>query len=239
MILGIMQPYFFPYLGYFELIARSERWVVFDTVNFQPKSWMSRNRVLHPSSGWQYINMTIAAASQNQLIKDVALHNPADDARKIAGQLAHYKKKAPFYAEVLEIIERTFSGGASASLVALNVAAMAETCRYLGVVFEPVLASSMDMSTFSVSHPGQWALEISTLLGAHTYINPPGGKSIFRPEEFKERNIKLAFTRLNNFSYESPGYSFEPHLSVIDVMMWNSPEDIRQALTQSDLEYAW
>lgn len=238
MILGVMQPYFFPYLGYFELIARSDRWVVFDIVNFQPKSWMIRNRILHPNSGWQYVNVNTANGSQNRLIKDIILLNPNADSQKIAGQLTHYKKKAPFYAEVSQILKRAFANLSSASLTDINVAAITEICCYLDISFEPILASSLNINTLSICHPGQWSLEISTLLGASMYINPPGGKDIFKPEEFKARNIKLAFTRMNDFKYECPGYTFEPNLSIIDVMMWNDPKDIKAVLTRQNLEYA-
>ena len=90
-----MQPYFFPYLGYFELIARVDRWVVFDVVQYNAKSWMNRNRILHPKEGWQYITVPVEKAPRGTLIRDIRVKDMVDSRERVLGQMVHYKKKAP------------------------------------------------------------------------------------------------------------------------------------------------
>ena len=237
MIAGIMQPYFFPYIGYFDLIFRSDVWVVFDIAQFQPKSWMYRNRMLHPTKGWQYISVTLSGKSQNMCICDVFLSDPFADCQKIIRQLEHYKKRAPFYSNVISLVHEAFSRATSKKLVDLNVACLAAVCEHLKIEFQPVVASTEQFPLAEIQHPGQWALEISACLGADTYINPPNGRPLFRPQEFHERGIHLAFTELSKVVYDCTPYTFEPHLSILDVLMWNSPDQIRNYLRQSELTF--
>ena len=237
MIAGIMQPYFFPYIGYFDLIYRADTWVVFDIAQFKPRSWMSRNRMLHPAHGWQYIAVTLSGKSQNMNICDVTLCDPLADCEKIKRQLMHYKKKAPFYQNVIELLDKAFAEAKSEKLSDINVSSLNVVCKYLGIEFQPIIASERRFSIPAIEHPGQWALEISAALGAETYINPPNGRPIFRPEEFKSRGIHLAFTELFEWEYSCAIYTFEPHLSVLDVLMWNSPDAVINHLGKTELEF--
>lgn len=222
--LGIMQPYFFPYLGYFELIARTDQWVVFDVVQYKTKSWMNRNRILHPTKGWQYMGVPIQKAPRETLIKNIIVKDLSASLERILGQLQHYKKHAPYFREVVALITRAFSTVQSSRLVDINIATMTETCLYLSIPFNWSLCTEMNLQLNDVNHPGQWALRISEQLGATLYLNPPGGREIFNKEEWDEAGIKLEFTTLSSFTYECPTYKFIEHLSILDVLMWNSPK---------------
>ena len=226
MKLGIMQPYFFPYVGYFDCIYKTDRWIVFDVVQYTPKSWMTRNRILHPSSGWQYIKVPVKKHKRFAKIKDIKVKAPEEAKERIAGQLQHYKKKAPYFRQVLGLVEDAFSRRLSDSLVDINIAAMAAVCERIEIPFEYEVLSKMGIELPEIEHPGQWALEISHALRADTYINPPGGRELFRSEEFKRRDINLEFAKLVSFEYSCPGYAFIPHLSILDVLMWNAPESV-------------
>lgn len=229
--LGIMQPYFFPYLGYFDLINRTDRWIVFDVVKYGPKSWMNRNRILHPKEGWQYVTVPVDKHSGEGLIRDVQLLNPVAAHARCRGQLEHYRAgRAPFYSAVVRLLDESFDGRAGDRLVDLNVSSLAVTCAYLGIGFSAVRLSEMALNLPEIRHPGQWALEIAALLGAGSYVNPPGGKEIFRQHEWDERGIRLAFTELVEFSYPTGSYRFVEHLSILDVLMWNSPETVKNYL---------
>lgn len=92
--LGIMQPYFFPYIGYFQLIAAVQRGLVFDIVKYKRKSWMNRNRVLDSKGDWQYISVPVCV-SEGALIKDATIIDLACAHRRITNQLEHYRGKAP------------------------------------------------------------------------------------------------------------------------------------------------
>ena len=226
-----MQPYFFPYLGHFALIANVDRWVVFDVTQYTPKTWMNRNRILHPKHGSMYVTLPLAGSSQNSLIKDVCVLNPASSFASIKGKLSHYRKNAPHYATVVELVDRSFGGVSSRSLVALNVAGLKDVCGYLGIRFEYSICSEMDLDLSGVEHPGQWALAISRQLGADAYINPLGGAELFRPGEFADAGIRLSFLTMPPLIYETGPYEFVPNLSILDVLMWNTPDTVMTAIS--------
>ncbi|MBF0169637.1 MAG: WbqC family protein [Nitrospinae bacterium] len=226
MILGVMQPYFFPHLAYFDLIRRSDRWIVFDTVQYQPKSWMNRNRILHPKSGWQYIHAPVAKAPRFAPIAAQRVKDCAEAKRRVVAQLGHYRKKAPHYDAVVSLVEETFSGMASDRLVELNVRGMAAVCARLGIAFDPELFSAMHLSLPPINAPGEWALEICSALGADEYINPPGGRGLFDQAAFERRGIRLTISDPPDLEYLCTPYTFEPKLSILDVLMWNDAERV-------------
>jgi hypothetical protein len=227
--LAIMQPYFFPYLGHFALISQCEKWVVFDITQYTPKSWMSRNRVLHPKKGWNYISVPLANGSISIKTAQAVILSFADLAPSLLGKLSHYRRTAPFYAPVERLIAEIFSMPTD-SLVTLNVRALDAVCRYLGIRFDHALASEMELALPVIDHPGGWAAAISRCLSATEYINPTGGRSIFRQADFDAAGVALKFLHFRNFVYPTGPYQFEEGLSILDVMMWNEPAVIREAI---------
>lgn len=229
--LGIMQPYFFPYLGCYDLINRTGRWIVFDVVKYAPKSWMNRNRILHPAEGWQYISIPVDKHAGEGLIKDVQILDAGAAHDKIRGQIEHYRKgRAPYFSAVAKLVDDCFAGLRSNLLRDLNVRSLIVVCDYLGIAFNHSNLSEMSLTLPEIKHPGQWALEIASALGADAYLNPPGGRDIFLPHEWEERGIQLGFTDMVSFNYPTGHYQFIEHLSIIDVLMWNSPEAVKTYL---------
>lgn len=236
MTLGIMQPYFFPYIGYFALIAQSHRFIVFDTVQYCRKSWMNRNRILHPSSGWQYISLPIRNQPRETPIFQTQLVDRAAACRKILGQMAHYAAHAPYDKAVRELVHHAFTRCRDDSLVEINIASLAVTCEYLGLPFTPERFSQMALPLPAIARPGEWALEIATALGADHYLNAPGGRALFQAQDFEERNIGLSFLNLPPLLYDCAPYTFEPQLSILDVLMWNHPCDVSAYLATATLD---
>ncbi|POP79226.1 WbqC family protein [Pseudomonas syringae] len=222
--LGIMQPYFFPYIGYFQLIATVQRGLVFDIVKYKRKSWMNRNRVLGSKGDWQYINVPVSV-SEGALIKDATIIDLACAHRRITNQLEHYRSKAPYFRETLQVIEQTF-GTPATHLCELNTRALKVVCEYLGMSFDWESCAAMNLDLPPIEHAGQWALEISTVLGARQYINATGGREIFIPGEWQERGIELRFLEPASFSYSTGPLDFVENLSIIDVLMWSAPETV-------------
>jgi len=233
MILGIMQPYFFPYSGYFELIAKSDRWIVFDIVQYNPKSWMNRNRILRPDSGWQYINVPVLKSEKGTAIHDIRLVNKSVALTKIKGQLHHYKKHAPYYNQVIELIQRSFDTTPSEHLADLNVATLSTVCDYLNIRFDHSRVSELDLDLDAINDPGHWALAICQQLGATAYINPPGGKTLFNPDEWSACGIDLQILEPAKLEYACGPYRHEPDLSIIDVMMWNDPASVSKSIQRT------
>ncbi len=229
MILGIMQPYFFPYVGYFDLIDYADRWIVFDPVQYIRHGWINRNRILHPKEGWQYVTVPLRKHARETPIKDVEVNDDLPWREKIAGQLQHYRKRAPYFRETLALVEDCLALRESA-IGRLNAGILAKLCTHLGIEFSFRVFSDMDLALGPIQGPGDWALEIATALGAHEYVNPPGGEAIFDRQAFAARGIELTIRRLPTLEYACRGYGFEPGLSIIDVLMWNTPGQVRQFL---------
>jgi hypothetical protein len=224
-----MQPYFFPYLGYFDLIARTDRWVVFDTPQFIRHGWVNRNRVLHPASGWQYITVPLKKHPRDTAIRDIEIHDDARWKQKILGQLGHYRKRSPFFQSTVDLMAEVLARQTQ-SLAELNVAALERVCRHLNLSFQYEWFSRMGLTLGRVEGPGDWALEIASAIGATEYVNPPGGAALFDAEKFASRGIQLTIQQFLPLTYATASYEFVPHLSIIDVLMWNPPEVIRRHL---------
>jgi hypothetical protein len=230
MRLGIMQPYFFPYLGHFALIAAVDEWVVFDIPQYTRKSWINRNRVLHPAAGWQYISIPLADSSIHIRISDARIACIQDQERYVLGKVSHYRRRAPYYKEVCEVIRHTFAAAPDHSLVSLNIGGLRSVCQYLALPFHYRRCTELTFDFPEQLHPGGWAPWIAARLGADTYINPIGGRELFDPSEFARGGVALQFLDFSPFDYETPGYKYESNLSILDVMMWNEPEAIVRAI---------
>ena len=239
MKVGIMQPYFFPYLGYFDLINRTDRWIVFDTAQYIRHGWVNRNRIQHPQQGWQYIIVPLKKHEREAAIKDIEVAATGEWRQRIIGQLMHYKKRAPFFRETISLVEDCLAGEEQ-YLSRLNTNILGKVCRHIDIKWNHNVFSEMKLDIKPVYTPGEWALRISEALGAKEYLNPPGGADLFDAGAFAQAGVKLVIQDPFNFPYESPGYIFEPNLSVIDALMWNSPQAIKHYLDQrngiSDLE---
>jgi WbqC-like protein family len=233
MKLGIMQPYFFPYLGHFALIAAVDEWIVFDITQYTRKSWINRNRVLHPDDGWQYISIPLRNSSIHIRISEAEVADSREQERYVLGKISHYKKRAPYFGQVCEIVRSSFAGVAHDSLVSLNVTGLRTVCEYLGLPFRYRLCSQLDIEFPDKLLPGQWAAWISGRLSADVYINPIGGRALFDPAEFAREVVNLRFLDFAVFVYDTPGHKFEASLSILDVLMWNGPDAIVEAIRKN------
>lgn len=226
MTLGIMQPYFFPYLGYYGLIHCAEEFIFFDAVQYIRKGWMSRNRVLKNGGGLKYIGLTMDSHSRDTLIKEITISNLEEQKEKVIRNLDFYKATAPYYNDVIDLINDCFDSNEN-RLSHLYLEQFSKTLKYLGIHRELHVYSDMGLIHSAAENPGDWALHISEAYGAKTYINPPGGKAIFDPQAFSEKGIELRFLEQHLPEYSQASDSpFEPGLSIIDVMMFNSPQEV-------------
>ena len=176
--LGIMQPYFFPYIGYFSLIKNVDSFILLDEVQFIRHGWIERNRILKPQEGWQYINIPLKKHSQKTLIKDIEIHYSLQWKKKFFAQLMHYKW-APYYREVVKLLEEIFDADFH-SIVDINCYSLKHICQYIGIYTPITVFSNMNLCIKKVNAPDEWALNICKAIPEVTeYWNPPGGKSFF------------------------------------------------------------
>jgi hypothetical protein len=229
-----MQPYFFPYLGYFSLIKYTDKWIFFDTVQHIKKGWISRNRILKPNEGWQYIVVPVDRNTKGNMIKDVLIDESKQWTEKILAQLEHYRNIAPYYNDVIYFLKDCFSYKTN-KLSSLNIFLLEKTCNYLKIDMDYEIFSKMDLEIRDISGPGDWALRISQALGADNYINPPGGVDIFDKNKYEESGINLEFLKINLLRYTQKRSNFEEGLSIIDVMMFNNIQEINKMLDNFEI----
>jgi len=235
MILGIMQPYFFPYLGYFDLINYADKWVVFDTAQYMRHGWVNRNRILHPARGWQYIGVPVKHHAREAPISQIEIAAAAKWRRRIPGQFAHYKSSAPNFDLVDGLLRDVFSFRWE-SLSRFNIFALRRCCHVLGIEFDYKVFSELSLNLGPIEGPGDWALRICEALGAEEYINPPGGADLFDSAKFAAAGIKLTIQSYAPLVYDCGAFEFIPDLSILDVLLWNTPAHIMAHLNGPGLE---
>jgi WbqC-like protein family len=235
MKVGIMQPYFFPYLGYFSLIKHTDRFILFDPVQFIRHGWIERNRVLKQNEGWLYIQVPIQNKGRDVAISDLLIDNTQDWKKKILAQLQPYKKIAPNYFKVIKMLTEIFEKE-YVTMVELNYETTKAICSYLKIDKDITVFSKMNLDIEEANAPDEWALNICKALGnVKEYWNPPGGQSFFDKSKYDEASIDLKFQSIKLVDYNQKRETFEPGLSIIDVLMFNSQEEVNQMLDNYQL----
>jgi hypothetical protein len=230
MKVGIMQPYFCPYIGYISLIKHTDKFVLFDTVQFIRHGWIERNRVLKQSGGSLYIKIPLVKHTRDTLIKDIKIRTTEEWKSKILSQLSFYKKKAKYYNETISVIKSVFNNEYD-SIVKLNKDFLIAICDYLNIDYDIEIFSEMCLEIDEVNAPDEWALNICKSMGNVTeYWNPTGGISFFDRTKYELNNIDLKFQKVVLPEYDQRVDTFESGLSIIDVMMFNSPKEINNML---------
>lgn len=225
---AIMQPYFFPYIGYWQLFFNCDVWVFFDSVQYNKKSWMNRNRILHPDADkeYQYITVPIKKHDKGALIRDAVINHDGQWQEKIMGQLTVYRRlRAPYYDDVVELVSNVFKGN-DERLVPLIVRIADALATYVGKKPRCLISSDLGLDEKRQREADDWALEISRLIGADTYINPYGGAEIFDVSKYHSMGIDIRFLKPSLKSYMQAGRRFVAGLSIIDVLMFNSKSDV-------------
>jgi len=223
MKLAIMQPYFFPYIGYFQLIHAVDAFVVYDDVNFTKGGWINRNFILSQGKRTRII-LQSRGASQNLLINQILV---GDNQVKLLKSIQQSYVKAPHYNDVMPLIEGVLING-ERNLAKYLAHGLRAVCSYLGLTAEWVFSS--DLQKDNTLRGQQKVLSICHVMGADHYINLPGGRSLYESTLFEKEGIKLSFIAPKKIEYKQRNKSFEPFLSIIDVMMFNDQEQCSKLL---------
>lgn len=226
MKLGIMQPYFVPYIGYWQLMNVVDKYVIYDDVNFIKGGWINRNRIL-VNGKVQYFNIPMLGASPNKLIKDIGVNNDDRIIEKNLRIIQAAYKKAPYYSNIYPMIEKILRCGED-NLVGYIKYSFGILCDYMDIHTEMLLSS--DLPKDNSLHGQDKVLEICRILGATEYYNAIGGQDLYSFQSFEEKKIHLKFLKTGNIQYEQPVLDFQRDLSIIDVMMHNSKNEIKEFL---------
>lgn len=233
-----MQPYFFPYLGYWQLIDAVDCFVLFDEAQYMKGGWINRNRVLKPNGGWQYIHVPVAKHPRGAAIRDVRIASGEDWQTRIVNQLAHYRSIAPHFADTSELVRACLDGGEKLGISALNCRVIRQVCAALEIRSEIVVSSDHGFDYVDVAGPGDWALAHARQMGAGEIVNPITGIALQDIGKLTAHGIGLsALHSPSGVVYSQGGKApFEAGLSIIDVLMFNGIAATRDLLAQRQIE---
>jgi WbqC-like protein family len=222
---GIMQPYFFPYVGYFQLIAAVDVFVVYDNIKYVKSGWINRNRMLRNGEAVTF-SLPLKGASDDL---DVCDREIAADFRphKLLNQIKGGYGQAPEFGRVFPLIERIvrFEDRNLFRFLHHSIRAL---CQFLGIGTEIRVSSG-----FGIDHSlrkQHKVLALCRALGAVCYLNAIGGMELYAPEEFRRAGVELKFVRSRPFEYRQLGAAFVPSLSIIDMLMFNPAEAVRDCV---------
>lgn len=226
MRLGIMQPYFLPYIGYWQLINAVDKYIIYDDVNFIKGGWINRNRILFNGDS-KLINVQLYKSSPNKLINEIEVMGNLSYNKKLLKTIENSYKKAPYFNQVFPLIENIINYEEK-NLACYLTNSIINVCSYLMIDTELIISS--DIQKNNDLRGEEKILEISNLLGAKEYYNAIGGKALYSYNRFRQNNIILKFLQTKDIKYHQLENEFIPNLSIIDVMMFNSVQEVRQIL---------
>lgn len=227
MKLAIMQPYLFPYLGYFQLIHSVDSFVIYDDVNYIKGGWINRNFILTQGNK-HLITLPLKGASQNQLINQITVGDRQD---KVIKTICQCYSKAPQFSNVFPLIEEALLQQEKNLACFLNFE-LHLLCNYLEL--HPQWHISSALKKDNTLRGTEKVLAICAELKATHYINLPGGKELYDQESFAQMGLKLSFIQPRPVSYGQFKNQFVPNLSIIDVMMFNDREQCERLLKEYD-----
>lgn len=230
MKVAIMQPYFFPYIGYYQLVNAVDRFVFLDDVNFINRGWINRNRILLDGKDYLF-TIPLREASQNKLINEIIVAEE-NWRYKILKTIELGYKKAPHFDEVYELLKTVFF------LPVTNIATLAKksvqtVCDFVGI--GTIIIDSANVFNNKEMRGEERIIHINKMLFATDYINPIGGLELYSRENFLNNGINLHFLRTKEVCYKQFKKSFIRNLSIIDVMMFNDKEVIYKFLNDYEI----
>ena len=233
MKLAIMQPYFMPYIGYFQLINNVDKFIFYDDVTFIKQGWINRNQILINNKANMF-SVPLANASSHTLIKDVLIsENRYEKWKKsFLSSIMYNYKKAKNYGPVRELIEDILLKPPE-SISNFAIKSVIEISKYLDITTEFEICSKQYSNTHLSGQDR--VLDICKSEHADTYINPIGGMALYSESKFLGNEIKLHFIKTDNLIYKQFSNEFVPFLSIIDVLMFNDREEILSMLNNFEL----
>lgn len=232
MSLAIMQPYLFPYLGYWQLIKAVDKFIVYDNIKFTKKSWIRRNRILVNGKD-SLFTLPLKNDSDSLDVNERFLSDSFEkEKEKILNKITMAYKKAPEYEKVFPLIEKCLRYE-NDNLFQFIYHSILTVTEYLEIKTPIIISSSIDMD-HSLANKDRIIASCKEL-SENIYINPIGGLELYDKEDFLCNGIDLKFIKSNAIEYKQFNNEFVGNLSIIDVMMFNSKEKTHEFLDQYDL----
>ena len=232
MKIALMQPYFFPYIGYFQLIHAVDEFIIFDNAQYIRRGWINRNRVLNEHKESVYINIPIQKAPRETKIKDIVIDN--SNWEEIIYCQLNYYRKAPNYVFVMDFLKDCFNRHIP-NLSELNTSLLKKVCHLIGIDTKITVLSERFPMLNEMNEADDWGIEVTNALNATTYINAIGGMEFYNQQKYRANGLDIQFIKTDLKPYKQLHDVFVPGLSIIDVMMFNQPEEIKEMLEIHEL----
>lgn len=229
MIVAIMQPYFFPYIGYWQLLNCADTFVIYDDVNFIKQGYINRNSILVANKS-QRITLEVIGASSNKVINKVQVGN---NSKKLLKGIVQAYKKAPEFEKAFPLIQSILENP-ERNLAKYLGNLIEEISSYLEINTNIIYSSDIDKNNNLKAQDK--VLDICQRLGASHYTNTVGGLKLYNKEDFKTKKLELNFIQSEFIEYKQFKNEFIPYLSIIDIMMFNSVEVIKEMLNRYELQ---
>ena len=230
--IGIMQPYLFPYLGYLQLINAVDKFVIHDDVKYIKGGWINRNHILLNKKDYLFSFSLKKDSDYLNINQRFFVDYIETERKKFLITLSNAYKKAPYFTDIIRLILEIFSyKELNISLMITN--SLKILCTYLDIKSEFFVSSEIGKNN-SLKGPER-VMSIVKILDGNHYINPIGGVDLYSKEKFLEEGIKLSFIKTRYIRYKQFDTEFIPNLSIIDVLMFNSKEEVKKLLDEYDL----
>jgi hypothetical protein len=223
--LAIMQPYFFPYIGYFQLINAADLFIAYDNIKYTKKGWINRNRILQDGKDVVF-SIPLRKDSDSLDIRNREISADFKKA-KLLNQIREAYRRAPYFERTFPLVERIVLER-DTNLFQFILNSIKEVCERLAIRTEIVVSSSL-----RIDHSLTGKTKVVALckhVGADVYLNTIGGQDLYSKDDFGTHGISLKFLKMKSFEYKQLDNEFVPWLSIIDVMMFNSPDAIKECL---------
>ncbi|RCS26017.1 hypothetical protein DUT90_09570 [Polaribacter sp. WD7] len=243
MKLGIMQAYFFPYIGYFQLIDSVDTFVLYEHVTFRKKSWITRNRILDKGKKEPvYITVPVVGQSSYKIIKEINIVDDKKWKKQILNLIYFNYKKAPFFEEMYPFLENliylkeeTIHNYNSKILIAL--------CRFFDIRTKIIYQNSDNIektlyetsATNNLEEKVNRIFEIAKTHDSKHIVNAIGGQALYDKKTFKKHGFTIDFINTKEYKYNQFGLAFQPHLSIIDVLMQLGKKDTQKLIKNYEI----
>jgi len=228
MRIAVMQPYLFPYIGYWQLVNSVDKFVIYDDVNFIKQGYINRNKILQNQKSHLF-TLELIGASSNKKINDIKI---GGNINKLLKTIQQNYSKAPFYKDVFPVLEEILNNEEKELSKFLGFS-LIKIVKYLNINTKFLFSSDIrNDKTFKAQDR---LIEMSKILNATGYINSIGGIELYDKEIFSQNDINLSFLKSSEISYKQFNNEFIPNLSIIDVIMFNSKDNVKKMLTQFEL----
>lgn len=227
-----MQPYFLPYIGYFQLIKNVDEFVIYDKIKYTKKGWINRNRIL-TNNGIEYITLPIKKGSDYLMVYERELSQTWNKDRiKLVNRLSNYYKKSPFFRENFDVINDCLNQS-EINLFKFIYGSVEIINNFLDIKTPLIIYSKLSIDESFKNK--EKVIEICKNLNANKYINPIGGLELYSKNEFIKNGIELNFLSVDGVKYNQGKETFSENLSIVDVLMFNQKEDIKKFLNNYKL----